>query len=135
LDLKHFSFKSPVIVLLGEIGVGKSSLANVLVGRDKSYDGADHKNGCFKVGGDSKAVTKKACPEEGHWMGDSSNPEFTVIDTPGFGNDLQEEEETIEELVNVLKDEIKFIHTFVIAFKSTVILYKYLLFHHPNCER
>ncbi len=38
----------------------------------------------------------------------------------GFGNNLVEEEKTIESLVNVLKDEIKFIHAFVICFKQQV---------------
>ena len=86
----------------------------------------------------------------GHWLGNQSLPIFTVIDTPGFGNDLIEEERTIEGkkpvadflivtfcvltkclifyimycliflgLVNMLKDEIKFIHAFVIAFKQS----------------
>ena len=32
----------------------------------------------------------------GHWLGNQSMPIFTVIDTPGFGNDLVEEERTIE---------------------------------------
>ena len=32
----------------------------------------------------------------GHWLGNQSSPIFTVIDTPGFGNDLIEEERTIE---------------------------------------
>jgi septin family protein len=45
---------------------------------------------------------------------------FTVIDTPGFGNNLIEEERTIESLVNVLRDEIKFVHAFIIAFKQQV---------------
>jgi len=49
-----------------------------------------------------------------------------VIDTPGFGNDLIEEEKTIESLVNVLKDEIKFIHAFVIAFKQQVSKHNFL---------
>ena len=31
-----------------------------------------------------------------------------------------EEEKTIEGLVNVLKDQIKFIHVFIIAFKQQV---------------
>ena len=30
-----------------------------------------------------------------------------MIDTPGFGDDLQNEERTIDELVDVLKNDIK----------------------------
>merc|ERR550519_481115 len=44
---------------------------------------------------------------------------FTVIDTPGFGDRLIEEEKTIESLVQTLRDEIKYINVFVIAFKQT----------------
>lgn len=114
-------YQSPRIVILGATGVGKSSLANVLLGRDKNYDGRGHLDGCFKVMGlnnHGSSVTKKTCPDAGHWLGNLSAPLFTVIDTPGFGNNLIEEEKTIEGLVNVLKDEIKFIHAFVIAFKQ-----------------
>ena len=66
------------------------------------------------------SITKKTCADEGHWLGNTSAPYFTVIDTPGFGNNLVEEEKTIEGLVNVLKDQIKFIHVFIIAFKQQV---------------
>ena len=45
-------------------------------------------------------------------------PRLTVIDTPGFGNNLVEEERTIESLVRVLRDEIKYVHAFVICFKQ-----------------
>lgn len=114
-------FRSPRIVILGATGVGKSSLANVLMGRDKNYNGIGFEAGCFKVFGlqsDETSVTKKTCHDEGHFLGNMSRPIFTVIDTPGFGNNLVEEEKTIESLVDVLKDEIKYVHAFVIAFKQ-----------------
>ena len=112
---------SPRIVILGATGVGKSSLANVLMGRDKNYKGDGFENGCFKVLGLNnmgQSITKKACMDEGHWLGNPMMPKFIVIDTPGFGNNLEEEEKTIENLVDVLKDEVRFIHAFVIAFKQ-----------------
>ena len=37
------------IVILGATGVGKSSLANVLMGRDKNFKGRGFQDGCFKV--------------------------------------------------------------------------------------
>ena len=44
---------------------------------------------------------------------------MTVVDTPGFGVELEEEEETISGLVNFLKNELKFVHAFVLSFKET----------------
>ena len=41
-----------------------------------------------------------------------------MVDTPGFGDDLGREETTIDELVDVLKNKVKFVHTFVIAFNG-----------------
>ena len=43
---------------------------------------------------------------------------MTVIDTPGFGSDLVQEQQTIESLVEVLKTDIRWVHTFVIAFRQ-----------------
>ena len=35
-----------------------------------------------------------------------SGSQFTMIDTPGFGDDLENEERTIDELVDVLKNKV-----------------------------
>lgn len=113
-------FPSPRIVILGATGVGKSSLANVLLGRDKTYDGRGHRKGCFKVASGLDSITKDTCADTGYWLGNTGDGEsFTVIDTPGFGDKLLEEEKTIESLVTTLRDDIKYIHVFVIAFKQT----------------
>ena len=56
------SFPSPRIVVIGALGAGKSSLANVLLGRDKSYDGGDFSDGCFKVQSGLDSITKGRVP-------------------------------------------------------------------------
>ena len=112
-------YPSPRVVILGATGVGKSSLANVLVGRDKNYNGRQFSSGCFKVSTGLDSITKETCADQGYWLGNTSSTRFTVIDTPGFGDSLLAEEKTIESLVTTLRDEIKYVHVFIIAFKQT----------------
>ena len=40
------------------------------------------------------------------------------MDTPGLGVDLEEEEGTIDGLVNFLRNDIKYVDALVIAFKQ-----------------
>ena len=83
-------YPSPRIVVLGGTGVGKSSLANVLLGRDKNYDGGEFSNGCFQVSSRLEGgVTKETCTDRGSWLGQSGSQDFTVIDTPGFGDNIR----------------------------------------------
>ena len=113
-------YPSPRIVILGATGVGKSSLANILLGRDKNFNGTGFREGCFRVSPKfTSGVTKATCADTGHWIGDLASPMVTVIDTPGFGSDLVQEQKTIENLVETLKNDIKYVHTFVIAFKQS----------------
>lgn len=127
--INEHKYPSPRIVILGATGVGKSSLSNVLLGRPRDYDGKDYTDGCFKVADESESVTKSTCAERAYWLGNSTAgvPEVTVIDTPGFGQNLNEEMNTIENLVDILKNDIKYIHVFVIAFKQNDIRMTYAL--------
>ena len=75
--------------MLGGTGVGKSSLANVLVGRSHKYQGGQFRAGCFKVQSIAEAVTKQTCADQGHFLGNKAYPNFTVIDTPGFGDNVR----------------------------------------------
>ena len=115
---------SPRIVIIGETGVGKSSLANVLIGRDSQYDGTGFANGCFKVAWRNEnepgnVITTDTCYDTGHYLGDPSKKNITVIDTPGFGDEMDAEVQTINGLVDVLKNKIKTVHVFVICFRES----------------
>ena len=96
-------YPSPRIVILGATGVGKSSLANVLLGRDRNYQNPGNK-GCFHVGSGTVSITHATCAQSGQYLG--FGQEVTIIDTPGFGDDLEYEEETIDELVEVTNKKI-----------------------------
>ena len=61
-------FWNPIVSGYDYLGVGKSSLANVLMGRDKNFKGLGFKHGCFKVLGlnnEGSSVTKKTCEDQG----------------------------------------------------------------------
>ena len=78
-------------------------------------------------------MTADTCPEAGTWLGKGRirlfghifvfitpilDEDVTIIDTPGFGDDIEEDERTVNELVDTLKNDVKFINAFVIVFNG-----------------
>merc|ERR1711962_1461922 len=97
------------IVIVGSTGVGKSSLANVLLGCDPNAE-----DGCgnFEVCHDMDSCTKETSFGVGRWLGQGS--EITVVDTPGFGDSESEEEMLIEEMMDFLSNKIDHADTIIL---------------------
>ena len=117
----HLRYPCPRFVILGPTGSGKSSLGNILLGRDKEWQNPEDEK-CFTVGAfsdsDSGGVTREVCAHVGDWLGRAGEM-ITVVDTPGFGNSLEEEEENIEKLVDFLKDDLQYVNVFILTFKES----------------
>ena len=114
-------YPSPRIIIIGKTGVGKSSLANVLMGRAKNYNGQGFDGGCFKadVSNSRDPVTQRTCSDTGPWLGNTSNPNVTIIDTSGLqAMNLELEEKSVHDLAERLKGDYKYIHAFVLTFNG-----------------
>ena len=125
----------PRFVMLGQQGVGKSSIANSLLGFDNLAEvGKKKKNRLelpFAVGHGLKSKTKMTSFSTGQFLGNPLSPNITVVDTPGFKvrkvcryippniviSQDQRDTEFVEELMNVLGDEVKEVESFVIVYK------------------
>ena len=80
----------PRMVILGQTGTGKSTLANVLLGQE-----FDCKNCTFPVCDGMNSCTKETKYATGKWLGREA--EFTVVDTPGFGDSDNNDNDLIDE--------------------------------------
>ena len=91
---QNITMPEPHLIIIGATGVGKSSMANVLLGQAPDCD-----NCTFAVcqGGDS--CTKETKYAVGNWTGDATLG-FTIVDTPGFGDSDGEDNILIAEMVH-----------------------------------
>ena len=109
---QNLTLPEPHLVIIGATGVGKSTMANVLIGQSPDCD-----NCTFPVcpGGDS--CTKETSYAIGNWTG-IAGQEFTVVDTPGFGDSDGQDNLLINEMVDTLKDVLKTTNGFLLIFKG-----------------
>ena len=74
--------------MLGQQGVGKSSIANTLLGYDNLAEVGkkkkDRKELPFAVGHGLKSKTRMTSFSTGQFLGNPNSPNITVVDTPGF---------------------------------------------------
>lgn len=97
---------------MGPTGSGKSSLANALLGCDP------RKNDCtFEVCGDLDSCTKQTSIGTGKWLGTGQN--FTIVDTPGFGDSDNNDEQLITEMMDILSNTLDHADTVVLLVKGT----------------
>ena len=82
-----------ILVLLGESGVGKSSIGNRLLGLDSSEG--------FTVSRDTDSCTKKTSEQSGFWI--TNGTQCVIIDTPGLNDSNNEDTEHIRGIVEFLR--------------------------------
>lgn len=88
---------SRVIILFGAVGQGKSSLLNALIGKENR----------FKTGDSITPETKETTYDEFNYVENSKKIKITVIDTPGFldqiGENKIENEKYFKEMLSKIK--------------------------------
>ena len=78
-DIGIDDLAEPKLVIMGATGVGKSSLANVLLG-----ESPECANCTLPICPGTEPCSNTTSYAVGQWLGDGDN--FTVVDTPGFGD-------------------------------------------------
>ena len=109
----NITLPEPRIVILGSTGVGKSSVANVLLGCEP-----DSEDCLFEVCNGVDSCTKETTYGVGSFLG--TGIPVTVVDTPGFGDSDHDDSELIDQMVGFLKNTVNTTNVFLLSFNGEV---------------
>lgn len=105
----------PILCVLGNQGVGKSTLCGTML-YGKSYFEDANKQNKFVMGGGLEGVTSQVKSVIGHLFGDENKIKIKLIDTVGLNN--KKDEEAIKELITELKNKYQRLHLFVMVLQG-----------------
>mmetsp|Transcript_49779 Transcript_49779/g.115538 ORF Transcript_49779/g.115538 Transcript_49779/m.115538 type:complete len:783 (+) Transcript_49779:41-2389(+) len=100
--------QTPTICLLGSVGTGKSSTGNSIFGEE-----------VFETGEQAESVTSKPCVKVRRWQGDGEI--VRCVDLPGLSDTPELDKKHMKEMVEVLRDQVRYIHTFLIVINSQAV--------------
>jgi len=114
-EIQHLEVKksSPEARNQGTTSVGKSSVADVLVGQPPDCDDC-----LFPICPGADSCTKQTQYACAPWLGIQSNKNFTVVDTPGFGDSDGQMSGLLEEMIQALKYNVTTTNIFLVAFEG-----------------
>jgi len=114
LSGSNLSLPLPHMVIVGPTGAGKSSLAMALVGEDVMCTDCT-----FPICHDSDSCTNETNYASAPWLGKQENPNFTIVDTPGFGDSDGKMDVYLDEMLEVLKQDVQTANAIILTLDST----------------
>ena len=99
---------SPAVVLIGATGSGKSATANTLF--------SNRTNDLFPTSNKLSSKTFQASCKTLAWRG--KNDVITIVDTPGLGDTTGNDLNNFQQMVSLLKSDVKVVNAFLRIFNG-----------------
>ena len=104
----HVPDVSPAVVLIGATGSGKSATANTLF--------SDRTNDLFPTSSKLSSKTFQTSCKTLAWRG--NNILVTIVDTPGLGDTTGNDLDNFQQMVRLLKSDVKVVNAFLLIFNG-----------------